>query len=127
MILLNTKAILGSLLLLYCTVVNAGSEILQLMDEYKLYQEAGSRCGPDLDAAIRSGLDTWLKWSLNREDVRLWINSVNAFKYAYEKGCHDWLLVYRYGNTLRLLQQNKEAIRVLKSALTDLKKIIQKD
>jgi len=49
------------------------------------------------------------------------MNSANAFKYAYNKGCRDGLLVYRYGNVERLLKHAKKSISLLKSALPDLK------
>lgn len=100
-----------TLTLLVCTTSWAA-------DEYELYREAGSRCGPELERAARTGFTRWAQWK--GRDKSAYQDARQAFDRLYESGCEDGLVEYRYGNLLRWSGRCDLAIPVIERALPDL-------
>ena len=89
-------------------------------DEYELYRKAGSRCGPELEQAVRTGFTRWAQWTRKRSDKSAYRDAGMTFEYLYKSGCEDGLVLYRYGNLLRLKGRCDLAIPVIEQALPDL-------
>ena len=88
-------------------------------DEYALYRQAGARCGPALDEPVRVGFERWAAWS-NSKEKGAFRDAGMTFEHLYKSGCRDGLVVYRYGNLMRLKDRCEQAIAMIGSSLPDL-------
>lgn len=92
--------------------------------EYLAYLRSPSRCkGGEADHAAQAGIGRWHEWKYaidhgQEPPAKAFADAGLAFAHLYnELRCRDGLMVYRYGNLLRLNESYESGIRILESSL----------
>ena len=123
---MKRTTVVGSLLALLMSVPAAAQDDLRTVasQEFLIYLRSPSMCkGEEAERAAQIAIGRWHEWKFATDrsqepPAKAFADAGQAFAHLYnELRCRDGLMMYRYGNLLRLNESFESAIRIMEASI----------